>query len=36
MFITFKHIALTLWNDALMRGRWDLLWEDLRAAYKGQ
>jgi hypothetical protein len=29
MYITIKHLFLTLWNDAILRGRWDLLREDL-------
>jgi len=30
VFITLKHIWLTFRNDAVGRGRWDLLWEDIR------
>ena len=26
-----KHLALTLWQDAILRGRWDLFWEDWEA-----
>ena len=32
MFITLKHLTLTFWNDAILSGRWDLLWEDLKEA----
>ncbi len=34
MFITLKHLFLTLWNDAIGRGRWDLFWEDVREAFR--
>ncbi len=29
MYITIKHLAMTLWHDGIKRGRWDLLREDL-------
>jgi hypothetical protein len=34
MFTTLKHLTLTLWNDAILRGRWHLLREDLREAFR--
>jgi hypothetical protein len=33
--MTLKHFYLVLVNDALGRGRWDLLWEDLVDLLKG-